>query len=137
MINLMFDEELQASDKTDLQSMMPGFNQPKKKYLQAIFRYHLKEFQIHISNWLKPRHIKLGKPIMTFAELYQIVEYELQEPLSAQEKINVFLQHEKLYGEKPPVDMYKTRKDAFDPNEHPNWHFSQKPSGHWILEASN
>ncbi len=132
MMVLTFDSNLQASDGTDLQLRLPGFGRPSADYKQARFEHKPRQISIQISNWLPPRIVEVEQPLL-FQQLWSVVRAELTTILTKAERRHLTECHERTYGQMP-ADMYKTRKDAFDPDEHPNWFF-KKAKGSWLLQA--
>ncbi len=131
---LTFDSNLLASDGQDLQSMLPGFGKPSAIYQKACFQQKAPQFCMKISTWLPPRLIVVKTQPLLFKELCSIIKHELKARLTCQEQKEIADLHQKAFKEQAPPNMYTTRKDAFSPNEHPNWFF-QKKKGMWLLEA--
>lgn len=133
-MGLTFDKNLLASNGQDLQIMLPGFGKPSAFYQKALFEHKISKFAIQTSLWLSPRMIKVKKQPLEFKELDSIINKELNTKLTAKERKSIADFHKRAFDKEAPSNMYVTRKDAFSPNEHPNWFFSQK-QGMWLLEA--
>lgn len=126
----VFDHNLRINDQArgisfDLQQSFPGFSSLssiRKIVIDAVYKNKVRKIILITSKWLPPHVTRF--PIakaLSFGELYEILNKELKSRLTKAELQDVIAEHINEYGESPPADLYKTRKDSFHPQEYPNW----------------